>query len=208
MQVHSIAGRGFSSNIFLVEGSPSFIVDAGLDDDAERVASFVKNKGVSPEALVLTHRHVDHVGGAARLARLLDISAYSTPQEAEPVCRGDGISTGALLFGCKLEKLDVKDIRDWDCNEWSILKTPGHTEGSFCLYFQKDGTLISGDTVFADGGVGRWDLPTGSLKELVQSLNTLANIPVNRLYPGHGRWVESDASYHIAMSQKSLGGYR
>ena len=71
--------------------------------------------------------------------------------------------------------------------EFRVIGTPGHTKGSCCYYFEKDGILISGDTLF-EGSVGRDDLPTGNGKTLLQSLkNKLMILPEEtKVFPGHG----------------------
>jgi glyoxylase-like metal-dependent hydrolase (beta-lactamase superfamily II) len=69
----------------------------------------------------------------------------------------------------------------------TVLHTPGHTEGSICLYFPVEKTLVAGDTLFA-GSIGRTDLPGGSMKKIRQSLfNTILSLPDEiKVVPGHG----------------------
>jgi len=68
-----------------------------------------------------------------------------------------------------------------------VLHTPGHTEGSICLYFQPQQTLIAGDTLFA-GSIGRTDLPGGSFEKIIRSLHdrVLALPDETKVVPGHG----------------------
>ena len=85
------------------------------------------------------------------------------------------------------------------------MHTPGHTIGSMCLIGKN--CLFSGDTVFADGGVGRWDLDTGNYEQLLDSLEKLADIMVDDLYPGHGPSARGNAPDHLAMSLRALKMY-
>jgi glyoxylase-like metal-dependent hydrolase (beta-lactamase superfamily II) len=57
-----------------------------------------------------------------------------------------------------------------------------------------------GDTVFCDGGVGRWDLPGGDLAQLVSSVRKLQKTQVKNMYPGHGSYAEGDAQYHLKLA--------
>ena len=74
-----------------------------------------------------------------------------------------------------------------------------------CLVGQN--ALFSGDTVFADGGVGRWDLPSGDYDRLLASIEKLADIMVDDLYPGHGSSAIGNAPEHLAMSLKAMRMY-
>jgi glyoxylase-like metal-dependent hydrolase (beta-lactamase superfamily II) len=64
--------------------------------------------------------------------------------------------------------------------------------------------LFSGDTLFANGSFGRTDLPGGNHKELQQSIQRLASIDINALYPGHEEWVEENANEHIKKSLQNI----
>ena len=83
---------------------------------------------------------------------------------------------------------------------FKVLETPGHTNGSICLLHEDTRTLISGDTVFAGGGVGRWDLETGNYQELLASVETLSRLDVGSFHPGHGPSAVVNAKEQIAAS--------
>ncbi len=92
--------------------------------------------------------------------------------------------------------------------ELTVLHTPGHTPGSICLFSEREGVLISGDTVFSDGCFGRYDFPGGSRMELSRSLDRLSLLEVAGLYPGHGEPVEQGGSRHITAAQELMkSGY-
>jgi len=146
--------------------------------------------GFTVKAILLTHGHFDHIMGCKELKDLSGAEIYaSTP---EKVLLNDAFVNVSAQWaksytldadhyfedGAELEFGDIK------CK---VILTPGHTIGSCCFYFEEDGILVSGDTLFCDS-VGRTDLPTGSMKKLVASLKEkLFVLPDNvRVYPGHG----------------------
>jgi len=89
-------------------------------------------------------------------------------------------------------------------HDLEVIHTPGHTAGGICLYDREHRILLSGDTVFA-GGVGRWDLATGNLQELIASVRSLLALEPADLYPGHGPCAIGDALSQIKDALRYLG---
>jgi len=207
MKVHTIPGVGMSSNSFLVEsGKSRVLVDAGWDDTGEFIIAAVSKllKGSKLDTLLLTHRHIDHVGGATAIVKKFKCDVLIHEEDAAAIEEGDEETTGAAMFGGRLEPLDVKRIaEDDEVAGIEVMHTPGHTIGSICLYDEKTKTLISGDTVFSDG-VGRWDLATGDVNALLASLKRVAALEVEGLYPGHGRAVEKRGSVNVRIGLEYL----
>ncbi|MEM2979427.1 MAG: MBL fold metallo-hydrolase, partial [Methanomassiliicoccales archaeon] len=85
-----------------------------------------------------------------------------------------------------------------------VYHTPGHSEGSIVLIDKITGALICGDLLFV-GGVGRWDLPSGSYDDLVRSLRRLLLFEITDLYPGHGPYSLKDARMQVLRALDSLG---
>lgn len=167
----------------------AMVIDPG--DDIEDILALIRKHNLQVKQIVITHAHIDHVGGAMKLRaatgapillnqndyallKLLDEQAawlgMRSPGEVaidRSVTTGETVSAGSL--------------------SGSVLHTPGHTEGSICLYFPAQKTLIAGDTLFA-GSIGRTDLPGGSMKKILHSLHdTVLALPDETVVvPGHG----------------------
>jgi glyoxylase-like metal-dependent hydrolase (beta-lactamase superfamily II) len=84
-----------------------------------------------------------------------------------------------------------------------VIHTPGHTQGSICLYDNERSLLFSGDTVFCDD-IGRVDLPTGNQGAMTNSLKKLTKLKLDKLLPGHGPIVDEGAHAHIMSALESL----
>ncbi len=206
MEVHRIVDPSYDANLYLARAEEAILIDAGTGLGTDRVLEEIHKRmgDVHPGHFILTHRHVDHVGGARALSDVMGLTPRASPDDAPSLLRGDRRSTGATLFGIMLEPLKVEVIRYGEVLnlgglELKILHTPGHTMGSICL-LGEDGSLFTGDTLFAYGGIGRWDLETGSLSDLFSSLKLLESLHVESLYPGHGPSIEGEAAKHISMA--------
>ena len=216
MKTHALSGTGFSGNIFLVDAEKPVLIDAGWSPDvghvAKQVAEVLGDRKL--EHIILTHRHIDHVGGALAFQKRFGGEMLAHEDDAQPLIAGDPISTGATTFGGDISPMEVTTVTHGETIDLGggegleVIHTPGHTIGSICLMGQN--ALFSGDTVFAAGGVGRWDLPTGSYEQLLDSIRKLSDIMVDDMYPGHGPVVEGNAPEHISMGLRALemyGGY-
>ncbi len=211
MKVHQIIDLSFDVNLYFVDAPKPVLIDSGLGGDGRRIASLVFEMlaGRKLEALILTHRHIDHTGGAAEIMSKFSTEVYASPGEAPSLIEGDQITTGAITFGTELIRMPVKILmynKAIDIGEGELLAihTPGHTEGSICLFHEKSKSIFSGDVVFTGGNVGRWDLATGDYGQLVRSIQKLSEMDVKNLYPGHGPYTERDALDHINMGLNAL----
>ncbi len=171
------------------EGAAFLVDPAG---ELSEVRSFLSKKGLSLKAVLLTHGHLDHVGGLEEALSLTGGKAHISSGDASLVKNPDaGIrawmqssftGTEKLLFLQEGEHLSVGKM------EIEVVATPGHTPGSVC-YLVTDGDeqlLLSGDTLFASS-VGRTDLPGGDSSLLDKSLLRLALLPESLpVLPGHG----------------------
>jgi len=167
----------------------AMVIDPG--DDISKIVALLDKHNLKVKQIVITHAHIDHVGGAMKLRaltgapillnendyallKMLDVQAawlgMAAPDAVkidQSLAQGDSLTTGSLVA--------------------TVLHTPGHTEGSICLYFPAEKKLIAGDTLFA-GNIGRTDLPGGSMAKILASLKgKLMELPDETLVvPGHG----------------------
>jgi hydroxyacylglutathione hydrolase len=213
MKVHYIAGVAYDSNVYLLEDEDPMVVDTGtgmhVDSTLEEIAKIVPLESIG--RVVLTHSHYDHIGGAEAICRATGARMYLHEAEAEPLRAGDMSLTISRMFGKGVGEIDVEPLKEGQTlrcgsSELEVVHTPGHSPGSITLLERKSGAAIVGDTVFCDGGVGRWDLPGGDLGKLRSSLRRLRTLGLMSMYPGHGSYAEGDAEHHLGLSAEYIEG--
>jgi glyoxylase-like metal-dependent hydrolase (beta-lactamase superfamily II) len=202
--VHMFAGLGYDSNIMVLTGERPVIVDCGTGMRSDRYFGPIEDllDGGSVDRIVLTHGHFDHGGGAAGFSRHFDAPVHIHPEGVDMLASSDPQATGAWLFGAKPEPVDALpleegDVVDTGAARFEVLYTPGHSLHSIALWHAPSRTLVPGDTVYADGGIGRWDLKGGDYDQLVASITRLVELDAESMYPGHGPSVASGAVDHI-----------
>jgi glyoxylase-like metal-dependent hydrolase (beta-lactamase superfamily II) len=214
VEIHRIVDPSFDVNVYLVRGKKeALLVDAGTGRQSDLVGGKIEAHlgGMPLRQLILTHRHFDHVGGTGDLIARYGLTPRASAEEAHALAEGDARSTGAALFGDALAPLELEVVEEGDRlnlgeGRLEVLSTPGHTVGSICLVGD-DGSLFTGDTVFPNGGVGRWDFETGNFDQLLASIRRLSALDVHDLYPGHGVPVQGEASDHLGWALATLEGY-
>lgn len=213
MQIHMISSMGFDSNIYLIVDKVIALVDAGAGQNFESVKRNLSRLNLKPseiELIINTHCHFDHVGGDRDFVLTSGCKVAIHELEADALRKGDQVVTLAEIFGRKLEPLEIaNELREGDKIKLgeltlNVLHTPGHTMGSICLYERERKILFSGDTLFC-GGVGRTDLPTSDDKALICSLQKLAKLEIERLYPGHGPLAERNAHRYLLEALEFIG---
>jgi hydroxyacylglutathione hydrolase len=165
------------------------VIDPG--DDIEEVLAIVQKHNLQVKQIVVTHAHIDHVGGAMKLRAatgapiLLNQNDYALLKMLDVQAAWIGVRPpGEVKVDQSIGNRETLSAGSLQAN---VLHTPGHTEGSICLYFPAEKKLIAGDTLFA-GSIGRTDLPGGSMKKILQSLHsTVLALPDETVVvPGHG----------------------
>jgi len=200
----------FDSNIYLLIGDKTVLIDTGTGFQADATAASIKKllDGRPLDIVVITHRHYDHVGGLKRVISEFRPKVYAGALDAVPLREGDSESTMGTVFGGSIEPMEVTDMNDGDAidigaHRLVAIETPGHTSGSISLTDTVTGALFTGDVVFVDG-VGRYDHPTADRDQLVSSLRRLAGIDVNGFYPGHGPALRAGGAEYIRRGLKMM----
>jgi glyoxylase-like metal-dependent hydrolase (beta-lactamase superfamily II) len=201
----------FDSNIYLVSRfDDAAIIDAGTGLSMKRVLSCIKDnlQGLQVRALLLTHEHFDHSGGAGSLADALSVPVMASKECCRVLRDGDERSSGAGLFGCELEAYEgareiVSKVKLGEL-VLEVQEVPGHCRGQVSFIEESERALFCGDLAFCDGGVGRWDLPGGDLGDLRRSLGRALEWDVRSLHPGHGREELYDPKRELAWSYESI----
>jgi hydroxyacylglutathione hydrolase len=167
----------------------ALVIDPG--DDIEDVLALIQKHNLTVKQIVVTHAHIDHVGGAMKLRAatgapiLLNQNDQALLNMLDVQATWIGVEDpGKVEIDHSIEQGDTVRAGSLTAN---VIHTPGHTEGSICLYFPAEKKLIAGDTLFA-GSIGRTDLPGGSMRKIINSLHekvlTLPDETV--VVPGHG----------------------
>ena len=204
VEVHKVSGAAFDGNVYLILDQKPILVDAGM-----MAAPTLRNikKLIDPakiEKIVLTHCHHDHSGAAPELKAATGARLLLSEKEVGAV--GDDLASVAYLFGQQAPQYEVdqtlKEGMVLDTGEWKleVMETPGHSQGSLCLYEPRAKVLFSGDTVFPDGNIGRTDMYGGSTPDLVASIERLTGLDVEIMYPGHMEITGRDVKRQIEMS--------
>jgi len=159
--------------------------------------------GIDEVAMIVnTHCHYDHVGGNYLFPKS-KVAIHEI--DGEILQSKDSPLTAGFLFGKSIERTDVDvKLKEKDkIANFEVIHTPGHSPGGISLW---DGeVLISGDTVFANGGFGRIDLG-GNPEEMASSLERLSNLDVEYLLPGHGPWT-NNGKWHVELAKQMFSGY-
>ncbi len=192
-----LSGTGWRANSYI---AGNILVDAAVSVDA------VQPYREQIDTIILTHGHYDHIVNLVRLAEFCNakvmIGEYELP------FLSDAQLSLANQFGEQPPNYPAEILKDGDrVGNFTVYHTPGHTKGSICLFREADGALIAGDTIFPNGSFGRCDLPTGNHAQLVSSINRLAELPVESLWPGHEMPVVTDAKRHVLLSKYDVVRY-
>jgi glyoxylase-like metal-dependent hydrolase (beta-lactamase superfamily II) len=167
----------------------ALVVDPG--DDIARILEVVKRHGLTVKAIVITHAHIDHIGGAQKLKQATGAPVYMNPDDEE---LQEMMDVQAGWLGMRPpEQVEIDaPAKDGDklvvgATEFHVLHTPGHTQGSISLWIPSERKLVAGDTLFRDS-IGRTDLPGGDGRQIIRSIrDKLMPLPDDTLViPGHG----------------------
>ncbi len=189
-EVLPVGQLGCNCSVIGDEGSrEAIVIDPG--DDVSDIVEIIERNELKVRMIVITHAHIDHIGGAQKLRARTGAPVYM--HEADKLL-ADSLAIQAAWLGVETPENPGIDTpaREGDMLragpiEAQVLHTPGHTPGSISLYLPLESKLIAGDTLFR-GSIGRTDLPGGDSATIARSIRgKLYTLPENTIvFPGHG----------------------
>ncbi len=191
--IHEILPVGMlqcNCSIFGDESSgEAIVIDPG--DDISDITVRLDRFGLRVKAIVITHAHIDHIGGAAKLKALTGAPVYMNQNDADLYAHLDTQASWLGMETPSRTEID-SEAREGDRltlanTDFHILHTPGHTQGSISIWIPMENKLVAGDTLFRDS-IGRTDLPGGNTRQILRSIHEkLLTLPEEAaVIPGHG----------------------
>lgn len=205
LEVTVLTLGALQTNCYLVKDiltSEALIIDPA--DAGDYIVELAQRNNLKITRIIATHGHFDHIMAGAYCQLTLKVPFFVHTKDTFLVNR---MKETAKYFDIPCEAPPPKidhflkhgDVFKLGENELTVLETPGHTPGSICLYSQKNNLLFSGDTLFAQGQVGRTDFAYCSTDDLKKSLSLLLKLPPEtKIYPGHGptTTINQELMYH------------
>jgi glyoxylase-like metal-dependent hydrolase (beta-lactamase superfamily II) len=211
-----------------IEGEDITLIDAGLMRKSSYKLKVIEGLGIALSQIrriILTHTHLDHIGCLPELKRKIpDMEVWVHEQEAIALENGDertvyGMNLFKTMaqaqFGLKdgLFKIEVqRKLKEGDRlnlgrSVWEVMHLPGHSKGSIGLYEPTSRILISGDTIYSDFAIGRFDLFGADAGELRNSLSRLQGLEIDVLLPGHNDIMEAVPRDYVKKVYEQWQGY-
>lgn len=161
-EVKKISAGILPTNTYVLYDSQTkccVVVDPAFDGD--KITKFIDEKGLKPVAVLLTHGHFDHCGGAKPIVEKYGVPVYGSEKDAALAASASKNLWGVFCHDCKItDYVDGIDSFSVGSFSFGVMKTPGHTPGGVCYFI--DDIMFSGDTLFKEC-IGRIDLPGGGL---------------------------------------------
>jgi hydroxyacylglutathione hydrolase len=167
----------------------AIVIDPG--DNIDQILKILARHALKVKAIVITHAHIDHIGGAAKLKASTGAPVYMNQNDQELY---DDLEMQAGWLGVATPEKTSIDVDGREGGalklggaEFQILETPGHTQGSISIWIPTENKLVAGDTLFRDS-IGRTDLPGGDGRQILRSIHEkLMPLPEDAIViPGHG----------------------
>jgi hydroxyacylglutathione hydrolase len=194
MHIETFVLGDFQTNCYCVRTDSAkkecILIDPGLSPFS--MIQKLQKEHLKPEAVILTHGHIDHIGGVEQVRKQWPATQVYI-HKADAAMLTDSNENLSALAGTLFQSRPAEVLLDGDTKmevaglTFEVFHTPGHTPGGVCLYAVLEGIAFVGDTLFA-GSVGRSDFPGGDHDQLIESIQTkLLTLPeTTKIFSGHG----------------------
>ncbi len=194
MIIKTMVLGSLGNNTYIVisdDETSAIVVDPSCEP--ERIMEYLSGRGLKLKAILVTHGHFDHVGAIPKIVEHMKVPVYTHEVEAKIMM--DSIKNLSTYFVSKAICAEAtnyvvdKEVLDFgDGLSFKVLIVPGHSPKGCCYYNVEDGTVFTGDTLFA-GSIGRTDYYNGDSNDLIKHIKErLMFLPAStKVYPGHGQ---------------------
>lgn len=182
MEISNLAENteDFTGNVWLISGEENILVDVGTGGSWQNIRELD-----SVDKVVITHSHYDHVDTLPKVLDKFDPEIYAYEPENLPV---------------ESERIKEGESLELSGSSFEVLHTPGHKDDSICLYSPEEKILFAGDLLFPEGGFGRTDLEEGDRDLLINSIEKIVELDVEKMYCGHDPAATENVNQEIKKS--------
>ena len=196
VQVTCVVEPNFGENAYILycrEEGPCWIIDPGLPPSGRQISKHVKQHKLTPEGILLTHGHLDHIGGVPELLEeFAGVPVYIAVEEKQALVDPEENLSGGFGAPIVVGEVETRDLpgggeMTLDGTVWQVLDTSGHSAGGRSLYCAAAGMVFVGDALFA-GSIGRTDFHHSNHNRLIRNIHDkLLTLPEEtEVYSGHG----------------------